>query len=343
MKVDTSDLSLFGYDLSKAFAWFRLAWRELLWDRESPLLKSFEEPVQLFDAASNSEIGIFRGDKRLVAYDKGFLTKAVCLAEDCVLLKRVRLPAAIETDISEVMQLELAANSPFLESDSVMGWRLSKREGGLLDIDLLIAHKADARQAMSVIPGADELWAKAPSGMVLMQGFREAHRHKRYLSSLKVVGLKCLVLLVLVCTVPAMVSGFRFLQMEKVQQQFQSYKRNSAEAVEARQTLAAGNELLARFNDLITEYPEPSYYLKLITMAADDSVWLRNFNLSGSKLQITGYANDATAFIQLLSQLDEFSQVRQRGGIRRDNATGSEVFTLDISLNPDFKLPGADE
>ncbi|WP_299979804.1 PilN domain-containing protein [uncultured Pseudoteredinibacter sp.] len=343
MKLETNNLSLFGYDLSNAFAWLRLAWRELLWDRGSPLLRAFEEPVRLYDADSLQEIGIYRGDQRLARDDRKIETRAVCLADSAVLSKSIQLPIAVEADLHEVMLLESAANSPFPEEDTVMGWRVAKRQQDSLSIDLLIAHKADARAAIASIDGAEELWARASSSLVLMEGFEENRRRQRYLGSIKKVAFKCFVILLLACVAPAMVSGFRFVQMEKVQQQFQDLKRDSASAVAARETLASANDLMDRFNVLISEHPEPSYYLQLLTQQAADDVWLRTFNLKGLKLQITGYAEDATAFIQQLSQLEQFSQVKQRGGIRRDNASGREVFTLDISLDPDFRVLEGEE
>jgi len=336
MKLETNDLSLFGYDLTQAFAWGRMAWTELLWGSRSPILKSFEEPVRLYNAETKQEIGVIQNGKRVSGVGKNVQTVAVCLPEEQLLSKTVQLPVAIESDLAEVMHLELAAISPFPEEDSVMGWRLEGRDDTSLTIEALIAHKSDCRVAMASISGADELWAQGTSAYVVMGGFNEAKRKQRYISRLRVMAVKALLTFMILLALPAVVSGFRYLQMEKVKGQYLELKDSSAAAVEARETLMAGNELVDRFNTLIAEHPEPSYYLQLLTKEAADDVWLRNFNLKGSKLQITGYALNATEFIQQLSQLPQFSQVKQRGGIRRDNASGREVFTLDIVLAPAF-------
>lgn len=337
MKLETNELSLFGYDLGKSFSWLRSAWRELLWDVNSPLLRSMEEPVRLFDGESKGELGVFRGDRRLVESAHSVKTQAVCLSVDHYLYKSLQFPLSVEADLDEVMELELVANSPFPEMDSVMGWRVGRRSEGSINVDLVIAHKAEMRQVVSLIPNVDELWAKTPSGFVVMRGFSENLRRSRYLASLRVSAVKVVVILSLLCAMPAMVSGFRYMQMEKVQSQFHALKKDSALAVKTREDLGRANELMEKFNALLDEHPDPSQYIELLTEVADDDVWLRSFNLSGLRLQITGYAGNATEFIQQLAALPEFAQVKQRGGIRRDNASGSEVFTLDITLNSSHK------
>lgn len=337
MKLETNNLSLFGYDLSNGFSWLRLAWRELLWGADSPLLNSMQEPVLLFDAVSQQELGIYCGDQRIVGANGEAKTRAVCLGDDQVLSRRLKLPESLEAELDNVIPLELAANSPFPEDESIMGWQLSGRANGFLEVDLLITHKSDARQAMASIPSVEELWVKVPNGFVVMQGFEEGGRVQRYVSRVKGLVWKALAIVCLLCALPAMVSGFRYLQMEKVQEQFRNAKAGAVPAIEARETLGKANELMARFNTLIGDHPDPIHYLTLLTQETGDDVWLRNFSLKGLRLQVTGYAANATEFIQHLSQLPQFQQVKQRGGIRRDNASGSEVFTLDITLDPEFQ------
>ncbi len=338
MKLDTNDLSLFGYDLGNTFAWLRLAWRELLWDSNSPILNSLQEPVQLFDAVDGQRLGVYRGDQQLAGVGGTTEAKAVCLPEDQVLTKRLRLPESLEAELDDVMSLELAANSPFPEDESAMGWQLVEREGEFLIVDLLIVHKSDARQAMASLSELNEVWASLPSGYAVIRGFGEELRQRRYIRRVKWLAAKMVMVLVLLCVMPAMVSGFRYVQMEKVQDQFHELKQSAVPAIQARETLGKANELMSRFNTLINKHPDPVSHLMLLTQEAGDDVWLRSFNLKGLKLQITGYASNATEFIQQLSLLPQFQQVKQRGGIRRDNASGSEVFTLDITLNPTYRV-----
>lgn len=332
MKLNTDDLTLFGLDLSQGLGGLKLAWRELWWGDNSAVARSMAETVKVHCAASEEIFYVKAGVSQFSA-DSGEKTSVLLLDDARVLHRRIQVPAAAEASLEGVVALEVEASSPFSAEDTRYGWRMLGARDGFIVVDLAIANNIDIRKQLVACPAADEVWASTESEPVVLTGYGESKRQGRFASRLKSLWFKFGAILFLLCLLPAMVSGFRFLQLEKVKQQYEALKLSSENSVKLKAELNRNNGVAQHLSDLIDQNPDPLMQLQFLTDKANDEVWLRTFNLSPGRLQVTGYAVNAADLISELSELPTYDQVKQQGGIRRDRASGNETFTLDIKLS----------
>lgn len=340
MKIDSNDLSLFGLDLSKTFGYVRLAWHDLLWGKDSPLRKAFAETTKV-KSANNEQAGYYcLGIKKNLAAPK-VLSNAYILPDEIILQKNLKLPASLELELAEVVQLEILASCPFEPEETRFAW-LSKSDGGdFIDVQVAMARKADIERH-KIEAGLDEneieLWAMLGSGVACFEGGALEHRNSRYKKRLLTTFSLLLISYLLLLFSPAIISTARALQAEKVEQQFASLKQSSAKAVALKEELAKKNIVLEEVDSLLTENSNILQVLAGLTNISEDSVWFRSVRFDKDKLQLQGYADNAGEFLQLLSQHKAFEQVKQRGGIRKDRASGQEVFTVEMQLVNDHLL-----
>ncbi|MBB6521010.1 PilN domain-containing protein [Pseudoteredinibacter isoporae] len=335
MKIETNDLSLFGLDLSQAWGYVKLAWRDLLWNQLSPVRRAFAETVEVRSLEPGQE-GYYRlGQKQNLAAPK-VQANAFILPDDIVLLKSLQLPLAVEVELAEVVHLEVLASCPFAVEDASYAWLAEQNGGDFINVQVAMARQADINNCLlenTIDKSTTEIWAMTPAGIACFDGEavekREGRYRKRLLTTVAFVVASYLLLLF----APAIISSARALQAEKVEQQYTSLKQSSAKAVTLKESLARKNVVLAEVETLVSESSSLLPLLAELTNLAEDDVWFRNVRLDKDKLQLTGYATNAAEFMQLLSSHENFQQVKQRGGIRKDRASGQEVFTVEMQLS----------
>ncbi|MCV6615495.1 MAG: PilN domain-containing protein [Cellvibrionaceae bacterium] len=339
MKLNTNDLTLFGYDLSGGFAGLSLAWRELLWSEESPLAAALAETVALINERGEL-ISYYRAGELCQLVRPEVETHALLLDDAKVLQKRITVPEGVEAELANVIELEVAASSPFGLENTALGWRLAERSAGQLQVDVAMVNKLDAQLGLESCRPAQEAWAGTESGPVVIRGFGESKRLARQGKRLGGIAWRALLIVIVLCCIPAMVSAFRYMQVEKLQASYQSLKTSSAAAIEAREKLQEGNALLQEARRLSAANADPLQHFQIMSEHTADDVWLRSFKLNGNTLQISGYALNTSELIGVLSNLPPYQQVKQRGGIRRDRRKDRDIFTLDISIRPQYKEGG---
>lgn len=335
MKIETNDLSLFGLDLSQAWGYIKLAWRDLLWNQVSPIRKAFAETVKVSSLDASQE-GYYRlGQRQNLAAPK-VQASAFILPDDIVLLKSLRLPLAVEVELAQVIHLEVLASCPFAVEEATYTWTADQNGDDFIDVQVAMARQADIDTCLrenAIDKSSTEIWAMTGSGVACFEGEAVERREGRYKKRLLTTAIFVLASYLLLLFAPAVISTARALQAEKVEQQYVQLKQSSEKAVSLKESLARKNVVLAEVETLITENPSLLPLLSRLTNLAEDDVWFRNVRLDKNKLQLTGYATNAAEFMQLLSSEESFQQVKQRGGIRKDRASGQEVFTVEMQLS----------
>ncbi|GAA6150597.1 PilN domain-containing protein [Pseudoteredinibacter isoporae] len=335
MKIETNDLSLFGLDLSQAFGYIKLAWRDLLWNQVSPLRRAFAETVRVRSLDVEQE-GYYRlGQKQNLAAPK-VQANAFILPDEIVLFKSLQLPVAVEVELAEVVRLEVLASCPFAIEEATYAWLAEQGDAETITVQVAMARQADIDACLlenAIDAGKTEIWAMTPSGVACFDGQAVDKREGRYKRRLLSTAVLVVASYLLLLFAPAVISSARAIQAEKVEQQYVNLKQSSAKAVALKESLAQKNVVLAEVEALLIESPSLLPLLSELTRLAEDDVWFRNVRLDKNKLQLTGYATNAAEFMQQLSSHDSFQQVKQRGGIRKDRASGQEVFTVEMQLS----------
>jgi len=323
---------LFGYDMRNVGKHFNAAWRELLWAYDSPVRSHLDEPVNLrsADGVSSYQAGQPRGQAQTNCV-------AVLLPDDLVLTRTLRLPLAVESDLEEVLALEVNSNSPFAAADTGFGWAVVARDDQFLHVVLVIVSMSSAmtyigQEYDSHDAHAQEAWVDVDGRMIVVRGFGEGRRENCYRRRLLKVGsmlVAAFVALLLIATIGA---GFKKLELESLETMASAVEREAAEATRMRTALITANETTAAVDELSRLYPSPHLELARLSRLLADDAYVERLSISGKEIDLRGRAADAAGIMQLLTKQPQYAAVTAASAIRKITGTNVEQFHLRIQI-----------
>lgn len=333
--VDTSQRwNLFGLDLRDAYQYWHAAWQELFSGERSWLRRSLEETVRV----SLPEIGTehyYRAGKQVQKQKSK--THACIIPDQLVLLKELNLPANVELELESLLALEVRARSPFLEEYTSYGWRIAGYKGGQIQVCLVMLSRATVlsylRKNNLAESGQDiEVWASVDNKPIVINGFGELSRYQRHQQRVKwlIAGtIYSLVMLALLISIPVAV---KYHQLEIRDKQYVAVQQSSAKAVDLRMDLATNNERAREINQLLANSSDPYPIIERLSELLSDKIWLNSVDIRGDKVLIDGFASNAAALMQKLSEQSEIEKVRAPSAIRFDSRSRKEHFVLELTM-----------
>ena len=341
----TNNWSLFGLDLTRASKWLALGLGQLLYDRDAWLLRQFDPPVTLFSEGTESlyqadrlceETASGRSESADSLSDNGRHC-AVALPQDAVLLKTLHLPAASEEDLESAMALEIDLSSPFSGQDTRAAWRVLSRSASVIEVVLAITAQAAIDQTLDAIElpsergvsDAPEVWALTDNGIpISFAGFGGQARRASYHGKLKrLAGLwgAVWIALMLALVVMAFATSLRADRLDAV---FQQVRTEASEAAQHRQELELGRTRLSAIQAAIVERPNYQYWLNHIAASAPDTVYFDRLNFDGSSVVVSGYSNNASVYLRMLTEEPGYTDVAALSAFARDRNNGLERFSI---------------
>lgn len=323
---------LFGYDPMKVFGYWRSAWRDFLWGNDSPVRARLDEVVRV------------KAPEGIVFYQSGLVTaateatcEAIMLPDAMVLSKVLSMPLAVESDLDEVMAMEVSAHSPFPAADTGYGWCLVERSDSHLEVCLAIVSLSAAmaylgREYDCHDMLAYEVWASRGDSIIELVGFGGQKRRERYSRRLLRMGAFLAASALCFVAVFGVAAGAKYLELGRYQEISASAKNEAAAAVEMRNGLAAANETILVVNQILATHPSPHSELARLTHLLGDDASLAQFSLSEGVLRIRGSAKDAAAVMAQLTDVPAYKKVSAPRAISKMGNTGYEQFYLDIRI-----------
>ncbi|MBE8718867.1 PilN domain-containing protein [Cellvibrio polysaccharolyticus] len=339
MALTGQQWNLFGYDLRTLPSLWLSAWREVLWSEEAPVRRWLDEPVRVH--GSRYQQGV-NSDSRIVGSSAGTSSDVIAVArilpDDMVLSCWLNLPEKAEGHLLSAIELEVRARSPFPADDTVSGWRIAGRTGGVLRVSLCIAsHSAVNAWLHRHLPLEEaektEIWAEVDGHPVVLQGFAEDLRNQRYAARLKRLGLWGLCILALSIALMAVPVGLRAIQLDHYESELARVQQASTQAVRFRNALASDNERIAEVNRQFLLANNPHRELVRLTALLDDTVYLNSYEQTTSRIRIDGMAVNAAQLMSLLSDTAWYVDVKAPSAIRREGRIEMERFVLDLTLD----------
>lgn len=336
--ADTSQQwNLFGLDLRQAYQYWHAAWKELFSGERSWLRQSLEETVRVSLPESREE-QYYRAGKQVKK--QKYTTHACVVPEQLVLVKELSLPINVELELESLLVLEVRARSPFLEEDTCYGWRVTGYDDGQIQVCVVILSRTTVlsylrQKGMAESTKDIEVWALNDHQPVVINGFGELPRHHRHEKRIKwlIVGtIYCLCMLFLLVSIPVSV---KYFQLEIREKQYIEVQQSSAEAVELRTLLTENNKRAREINHLLANSPDPYPIIERLSELLSDNIWLSFVDIEGDKIIIDGFASNAAALMQKLSEQPEIEKVSAPAAIRFDSRSKREHFVLELSLKQD--------
>ena len=328
MASNAAQWTVLGYDTRNILREWLGAWKDVLYGKDSPLLRWFD-PCVVVRSQDGSQ-RVFQAGRETQLETAEF--SAIELPSSIYLSRVIELPTSAEANLDAVMSLEVNAYSPFPPNETRFGWSVISRGKDQLRIGLLIAStialaKQFEEKSIDVNP---ELWGFVESTPVLFHGFGERERRQRYLRNLGIAaGLVsfCGAMLLVICASMALTSA-SVLDVKSAQ--LTAINKSAQPALQLRDRLAVLETLQQRISELDSAHPPANTESARLTALMSDTAYLTDLTMEGREITIRGRASDATEVQQQLTSEAAYSSVSAPQSIRK--LGDSDVFAFEIVL-----------
>ena len=312
----SSDLRLFGIDLGRWRQQWHAAAALLL---AHPALRALTPSVSVRLHQASGQRTWWR-----MAQDEAYpitapanqqpQVNAIELYAQDVLERNLTLPALPPADLTQAVQLEVAALTPFKPEQTVFGYRVQPATADRVRVDLALT----SRQHMDVLLfqhariSRPEVWVLPASGAsgagdgalhpicMPVVGNRVRQRLVRHGRRLRLLllGLAGLLLLALAVTLTMQLRQ----RALAAQSALAALTAETAPQQAVRETLQIQTERMISLHEVAGDQLQAVKALALVTEALPETAWINLMRVEGGKMFISGFANDAATLVQDLSK-----------------------------------------
>jgi hypothetical protein len=281
------------------------------------------------DIALNTELDAAGMRSRLEGIDQLLKPVRFELPEREVLRRTITLPKAASARLRSAISLQLDHHSPFRSEDVVFDFAAPKQTAGRedLDVDVVIV----PRTTLSRYEGwLGEIWLRIADFRVQGSGHRFAGptnwQWNRPSTVSALVAAGCALWILALVLAPVLRDG----EVERATAEVAGLQAISSDALrdkEALEQLSGPAQFLGQ-KELA---PQPLDVLRTLTLAFPNNVRLIGLVVAGTRVQATGFTNDAYLLTEILMRSGRFSDVRLSGPIEK-YPDGRRRFELELTL-----------
>ncbi len=361
MPIASDDLRLFGLDLRNLWHDLRRPWAKLVgtpaWAWLAP-----RTVIQVAGVEQNGSIwapdpntrGFLR--RATSAQDRTAAPfRAILLAEDLLLRKRLVMPLLDADQMKQALSLEALNSNPFANSGLVWGYALNPQEShqdaDTVAVDMVMASRERVERFIASQMREDdpaqrlEVWALLPRlqdrAMPLM-GFGEVLREqhaKRYWVRVGLLSLLGLGLGIAMGVTPFLQSRARVLQANAA---YAVLDKQAAPQLAKRDSLLKVEDQVKALADIIGHRLDPLQLIQALTNALSDDTVLQRLQIEGRKVLIAGQASDSASLMQKLGAMPQIKDVRAPSAAVRQPGMAKESFQIEFQLVDDFGVSPSD-
>jgi hypothetical protein len=118
------------------------------------------------------------------------------------------------------------------------------------------------------------------------------------------------------------------LRADRLDAAFQQVRVEAADAASRRQELELGRTRLGAIQEAIAERPNYQYWLNHIAASAPDTVYFDVLNFDDSDVVVSGYSNNASVYLRMLTEEPGYTDVAALSAFARDRTNGLERFSI---------------
>ena len=287
--------SLFGLDLTRSGKWLALGVHQLMYDQGAWLLQRFDPAIRVAHSGEDLCYRAHAVVSEPAAADQQTPFCAAALSADAVLLKTLHFPASAEEDLDDAMPIEVGLSSPFADADTRAAWRVVGRHENVIEVALAITSEA----------AIDDLLAEHRESSVESEFLPEVwafdHRGK-----------------------PVSFAGYgggerRSAYLRRLLHASGLIAAAWVSFMVAVTVLAGATALRA---------PNYQYWLNHIAASAPETVYFDRLNFSGEEVTVSGYSNNASVYLRMLTEEPGYTDVTALSAFARDRNNGLERFSI---------------
>lgn len=264
----------------------------------------------------------------------------VRLARDQVLVKTIRLPAAVGDVMEPVLRNQMQRLTPWPDGEVVFGYGVlpSTPASSHIDVEVVAAHRPMIERLRKSVDEAglalvriDHAASPESSRGIALYDIGQqnqqqaARRVGRLLTLLAAVGL-CI----------GAVGLFDFARSYRssieVEQQIALAKQRIANHARLATRRSASSDAYRNLMAQKIRHAPSIWVLDELTKSLPQHSWLSDLSLSDGRLTITGSSTNAAELISALERTDAFINVRFTAATTRDRTSGRERFVISANV-----------
>lgn len=261
------------------------------------------------------------------------------LHKHAVLSKDIKLPAAAEPNLAQVLGFEMDRQTPFKASSVYFDWRVTDRVStpGQLQLRLFVVPRPEVQRALDVLSargialsGVDVVDNGHTQGLNLLpaeQRVRVVNRRSRLNLAL---GLACIVLLAVVM---AQSLYLRAHQVSELEQAIADVQGEARKVTGIRKQIEDTSQAAGFLATRRATAPLAIEVLADITRILPDDTYLDRLVIGEDSVQMQGKSKNAQQLIELVNGSTLLTAAAFRGSTRLDARTGLEIFELNATVS----------
>ncbi len=257
-----------------------------------------------------------------------------------ILRKELKLPAATESNLRQVLAFEMDRQTPFRAADVYFDWRLGRgaKETGEILVELFVSPRPPvdaaceelAERGLSV-GGADVVLDGRAAGVNLLPPERRVSTANPRARLNYGLAAAALVLLILMMAQSLNLRAGRVAALEESIAEVQDEARRVQRLREQVEETSEAASFLTRKR---AQSPMAVEVLADVTDILPDDTYLDRLVIGPEGVQMQGKSRNAQQLIEIVNKSDMLQDAAFRGSTRLDTATSLEVFEIGAVVSP---------
>lgn len=276
----------------------------------------------------------------LASDDLNELPKYLLLDSKWVLQKELKLPAATEANLQQVLSFEMDRQTPFRANEVFFDWRMlpPPAESGEIRLELLVAPRR------VVDPLLEKLAARglAPAGIDVEREGRTSGvnllpaelRHNPMHPRTRLNYALAAAVVVLLVVAMAQSLGARADRVVKLEAAIADVQDEARRVQRLKEQVADTSEAASFLTRRRSQSPTAVEVLAEVTRTLPDGTYLDRLVVGNESVTMQGKSGNAQQLIELVNRSDMFDAAAFQGSTRLDAVTGLEVFEVNSKLSP---------
>jgi general secretion pathway protein L len=258
------------------------------------------------------------------------------------------LPIAAQANLPQVVAFEFERFTPFKRDSVYYSDRILSREpgSGRLNLELVVVQRSNvddlvrAARRLGLLPARVEVsGSRLPVDLRATGDSRQPFERLVRIAVVVLAGTAC-ALAIGAIAIPMFQAKTEAAHLTA---EVAQVRRQADTAQQLRKEIDAEIENRQSIGARKTSTPTVSELLGSLTHLLPDDAWLTELQVSGGTVQISGFANSATALLSLLDQSPLLSNAAFRSSVTQDTDAARERFDISAQIRskPDTKVPGS--
>jgi len=257
---------------------------------------------------------------------------------DSVLNTEMRLPAAAEPNLAQVLSFEMDRQTPFRASDVYYDWKVIERapEGGQIRLGLYVVPRSEVDGLLNTVSewgislaGVDITDGAKTLGLNLLPADRRSHAINQKARLNLALGGALAIMLVVVMMQSL---SLRSHQVEELEQAIMAVQGEARSVTNIKERIEDSSEAAGFLAKKRAETPLSIAVLADITRILPDDTYLDRLVITKSSVQMQGKSQNAQQLIELVNESPLLDEAAFRGSTRLDARSGLEIFEVNANV-----------